>query len=98
VRVPNTAVSDLTSSPSIHAVFHEILVIGGTIRMLKRKLLNAENELKFYAMNALISKYEKEHNKLTADLSGFVNVTAEVNVVQPQGIFDDFSRHVFRGR
>lgn len=80
---PTIDLSDLTASPDIYRVFHNLIVDEVTIRQLVRRLGEPKSDVELYGINSQLKHYRQERDEALNDLSGFVNVNAETPSIVP---------------
>lgn len=81
----NTAITTVSNSPAIHKVYHELIVIGITLKLLHRKLLVVETEVELIAIQSSIKIYRAEYTDMMGDLVAFSEKKATFEVQQMEG-------------
>lgn len=69
-------------------MFAELLVAGGSYRMLLKKLLTAKSEVEIVTIRALIEEYRAKEKTLKADFTFFLNKSVEAVRIEGFSIID----------
>jgi len=89
----DTAITTVSNSPEMHKVFHELIVIGITLKLLYRKLLVTAQEIELIAIQSSIKIYQNEYKDMMADLTSYAEkkATFEVQRMEPFDFLGDRS-------
>lgn len=94
-KYADTVISTLTSSPEMHKVYHELMVLGITLKLLYRMLLEKDlTEIRLIALRSSIKLYQAQYTEMIADMTAFVEKKATFQVQQMEGFEFLNDRHM----
>jgi len=87
--VPASEITTLTGSPTLHAAFHEAVVLGVTIKWLRALIIRSQNQERTFTVSTALRVFEKEYDKILGDLGGFTNRTTTTHRVEQFDFLND---------
>lgn len=84
-KYDENAITTLSSSPEMHKTFHELIVLGLTLKLLYRMLLSVESEVKLIAIDKSIRLYQKEFKDMIGDFTAFAEKKSTFEVQRMEG-------------
>lgn len=86
-----TALTDLTESPVFNRVYHDLIVIGATIRRLTRILTTITDQIQLFAVQTALKHYKEQRTELLKDFIGFVNTNVSTPAVEPWDFLNNYN-------
>lgn len=91
-------IADQADSPEISVMFHDLTVIGVTIRQLIRKLKDTSDQIKLIGLQTEIRHYKEEWNETLSNFYGFTNRNTSTPKIEPFDFLNDSSMLLLDGR
>ena len=93
-----SAITALTGEAQLNVAFHELIVLGVTIKQLVRRLKDTSDQMKLIGLQTEIKYYQTEWNETLSNFNGFVNRNTSTPVITPFDFLNDSSMLLQDGR
>lgn len=83
--------TDLTESPAFNKCFHDLIVLGATIRRLTRALTTIVDQIQLFALQTALKQFKEQRTELLKDFIGFVNTNTSTPVIEPWDFLNNYN-------